>query len=101
MLDSVPLSAMQKQKYLGVTFDTNLNWYSHVASVCRSMSYYLTLINRHVKSLPSDIIKMLMEFWFFSLYLCFACMGTSYSPGLIVSHFTSPEWSGSYDMQFA
>ena len=68
MLDSVPLSAVQKQKYLGVTFDTNLNWYSHVASVCRSMSYYLTLIKRHVNSLPSDIIKMLMESLVFSCY---------------------------------
>ena len=59
---------MQKQKYLGVTFDTNLNWSSHVASVCRSMSYYLHLINCHVKSLPSDIIKMLVESLVFSCY---------------------------------
>ena len=41
LLNSVPLSSVQKQKYLGVTFDTNLNWSSHVAGVCRSMSYYL------------------------------------------------------------
>ena len=68
LLDTTPLSPVQKQKYLGVTFDTNLNWSSHVAGVCKSMSYYLTLINRHVKSLPSDIIKMLMESLVFSRY---------------------------------
>ena len=68
LLDSVPLSSVQKQKYLGVTFDTNLNWSSHVASVCRSMSYYLHLINCHVKSLSSDIIKMLVESLVFSRY---------------------------------
>ena len=68
LLNSVPLSSVQKQKYLGVTFDTNLNWSSHVASVCRSMSYYLHLINCHVKSLPSDIIKMLVESLVFSRY---------------------------------
>ena len=68
LLNSVPLSSVQKQKYLGVTFDTNLNWSSHVAGVCRSMSYYLHLINCHVKSLPSDIIKMLVESLVFSRY---------------------------------
>ena len=68
LLDSVPLSSVQKQKYLGVTFDTNLNWSSHVASVCRSMSYYLHLINCYVKSLSSDIIKMLVESLVFSRY---------------------------------
>ena len=69
LLNSVPLSSVQKQKYLGVTFDTNLNWSSHVAGVCRSMSYYLHLINCHVKSLPSDIIKMLVESLVFPVIL--------------------------------
>ena len=69
LLNSVPLSSVQKQKYLGVTFDTTLNWSSHVASVCRSMSYYLHLINCHVKSLPSDITKMLVESLVFSRYI--------------------------------
>ena len=70
LLNSVPLSSVQKQKYLGVTFDTNLNWSSHVASVCRSVLYYLHLINCYVKSLPSDIIKMLVESLVFSRYTC-------------------------------
>ena len=68
LLNSVPLSSVQKQKYLGITFDTNLNWSSHVASVCRSMSYYLHLISCHVKTLPSDITKMLVESLVFSCY---------------------------------
>ena len=51
LLNSVPLSSVQKQKYLGATFDTNLNWSSHVAGVCLSMSYYLHLINCHVSTI--------------------------------------------------
>lgn len=49
-----------------------LNWSCYVASVCRSMSYYLSLINYHVKSI--QIIKMLMESLVFPLYLCLIFM---------------------------
>ena len=68
MVNDVPLSSVQKQKYLGITFDTKLNWSYHVANVCKNMSYYLTLINCHVKSLPSHITKMLMESLVFPHY---------------------------------
>ena len=67
-VNDIPLSSVQKQKYLGITFDTKLNWSYHVANVCRNMSYYLTLISPHVKSLPSHIIKMLMESLVFPRY---------------------------------
>ena len=39
-----------------------------VASVCKSMSYYLALIGSHVRNLPSSIIKMLAECLVFSRY---------------------------------
>ena len=53
MVNDMSLSPVQKQKYLRITFDTKLNWSYHVANVCRNMSYYLTLVSPHVKSLPS------------------------------------------------
>ena len=38
------IDVVSKQKYLGMMFDSQLNWSHHVASVCKSMSYYLVLI---------------------------------------------------------
>ena len=67
-VNDIHLSPVQKQKYLGITFDTKLNWSYHVANVCGNMSYYLTLISPHVKSLPSHIVKMLMESLVFPRY---------------------------------
>ena len=43
LLDGTPLSKVDRQKYLGVTFDNKLTWYSHVAAVCKNMAYYLYL----------------------------------------------------------
>jgi len=66
--DGTPLLSVDKQKYLFVTFDSRLNWSSHVSKICGSMSYYLTLINSHVKCLPTSIVKMLIESLVFSHY---------------------------------
>ena len=68
LLDATPLTVVDKQKYLGIIFDHRLNWSFHVAKVCKSMSYYLSLISPHVKSLPTAIVKMLMESLVFSRY---------------------------------
>ena len=77
--EGIPLSSVDKQRYLGVTFDNRLNWSSHVSKVCGSMSYYLNLINSYVKSLPSphseDVDRVLS---FLTLHLCIACVGTGY-----------------------
>ena len=69
MVGDTTLSVVSKQQYLGVMFDGQLNWRHHVAGVCKSMSYYLSLIRSHVKSLPSPIIKMLVESLVFSRYV--------------------------------
>ena len=66
--DDTPLTVVDKQKYLGVTFDSRLTWSSHISKICGSMSYYLMLINSHVKYLPSTIVKMLIESLVFSQY---------------------------------
>ena len=63
-----PLAVVDKQKYLGVTFDCRLNWSSHVSQICRNMSYCLMLISSHVKYLPNTIVKMMIESLVFSRY---------------------------------
>ena len=74
MVGDTTLSVVSKQQYLGVMFDGQLNWRHHVAGVCKSMSYYLSLIRSHVKSLPSPIIKMLMEsLVFLDMYMPCLC----------------------------
>ena len=68
LYDTTPLTVVDRQKYLGVIFDHRLTWFSHVAKVCKSMSYYLSLISPHVRFLPTTIVKILMESLVFSRY---------------------------------
>ena len=63
-----PLLVIGTQKYLRVTFDSRLNWSSHVSKICGNMSDYLMLVNSHVKCLPTAIMKMLIESLVFSQY---------------------------------
>ena len=49
------------QKYLGITFDNKLDWSALVSAICEKMSFYLFWINSHKKSLPTDVIKMLID----------------------------------------
>ena len=39
----VVLQVTEKQKYLGLIFDSTMSWTHHVANVCRKMLYYLLL----------------------------------------------------------
>jgi len=64
---------VDKQRYLGITFDNRLNWSSHVSKACESMAYYLNLINNYAKNLPSSIVKMLIESLVFSRYIYSLC----------------------------
>ena len=50
MVNDVALSVVIKQKYLGMIFDSQLNWSHHMAAVCKSMSYYLMMIGSHAKT---------------------------------------------------
>ena len=84
LLQGTPLENVDKQKYLGITIDSNLTWASHVANVCKKMAYYLYLIGCHQKVLPNSIIKMLID-------------------SLMISHFMYglPVWGPSLTCQFA
>ena len=55
------LRSVSTQKYLGVVFDDQLKWDSHVANVSKKVSYYLYWINAHYKHLPNDVLKLLID----------------------------------------
>ena len=74
MIDKIPLLQVDIQKYLGVTFDSTLTWCPHVVAICKNMAYYLYLINYLSKSLPRQILKMLVES-LFKVYLCPPSLG--------------------------
>ena len=41
MVDNSILRVVTQQKYLGLVFNSQLSWSSHVSGVCKKMSYYL------------------------------------------------------------
>ena len=55
------LKSVDKQKYLGVLFDSRLSWIYQVSETCRKMSYYLYLVSSHKHCLSADLIKLLIE----------------------------------------
>ena len=57
----IPLKPVSTQKYLGVVFDNQLRWDSHVSTVCKKVSYYLYWINAHYKHMPTDVLKLLID----------------------------------------
>ena len=61
MINNMPLKVTVKQKYLGLIFDNQLSWSSHVSHVCKKMSYYLHLVGLHKHILPASLIKLLMD----------------------------------------
>ena len=76
-IDDVPLSTVASQKYLGITFDNKLDWSTHVAAICKTMSFYLFWINSHRKTLPTEVIKMLVDSLVLSSPdLCFTGLGS-------------------------
>ena len=50
-----------QQKYLGLVFDSQLSWFSHVSGVCKKMSYYHYLLNSHLHVLKNNIMKLLLD----------------------------------------
>ena len=41
LLEGTPLVNVSKQKYLGITIDSNLTWAYHVANIYKKMAYHL------------------------------------------------------------
>ena len=60
-IDGHLLQEVEEQKYLGILFDSKLQWRSHLNYICKKASYYLYLLSLHRKSLTLDILKMLVE----------------------------------------
>ena len=58
-LNDSPLSCVVHHKYMGVHFDPQLSWDTHISNVCKRMSYYLYLMSYHHRVLPSCILKLL------------------------------------------
>jgi len=83
--DNITLRTTNKQKYLGLVFDSQLRWCDQVANVCKKMSYYVHLVNCHKKELPDAIIKLLMNSLVLSqLYYALPVWG----PSLLQCHIT-------------
>ena len=57
----VVLQVTEKQKYLGLIFDTTMSWSHHVSNVCSKMSYYLCLLRSHRHVIDNSLMKMLLE----------------------------------------
>ena len=66
-------------KFLGIFFDSQFRWDTHVNHVCKRLSYYLYLISYHHLQLPSHILKMLMidTLVVSQFYALPVCMGPS------------------------
>ena len=67
-IDGHLLQEVEEQKYLGILFDSKLQWRSHLSYVCKKASYYLYLLSLHRKSLTFDILKMLVESLIFTRF---------------------------------
>ena len=57
----VVLQVTEKQKYLGLIFDSTMSWIHHIANVCCKMSYYLRLLRSHQHVIDNSLMKMLLE----------------------------------------
>ena len=70
IIHDTTLKPVDKQKYLGIMFDSKLSWIHQVSETCRKMSYYLHLISSHKHYLSTELIKLLVESLVFS-HLCY------------------------------
>ena len=61
VINHLTLPMTNKQKYLGLVFDSQLTWSDQVSNMCTKMSYYLHLIYTNKFVLPDNIIKLLLE----------------------------------------
>ena len=75
------LKSVSTQKHLGIVFDKQLSWSSHVSAVCKKTSYYLCWINAHYKHMPSAVLKPLAD----SLDRCCLVSAMPYQCGLLLS----------------
>ena len=56
VFNNVTLQVTVKQKYLGLIFDKQLSWTSHVSHICKRMSYYLYLVGLYNRIFPVRLL---------------------------------------------
>ena len=82
-INQTTLQPTERQKYLGLVFDSHLSWDLQVSSVCKKMSYYLHLIKLHSRVLNHHIMKLLIDSLVFShLTYALPVWGTSVKQSL-------------------
>ena len=59
-VSGVVLQVTEKQKYLGLIFDTAMSWAHHVANVSGKMSYFLFFCLTDM-FIDNSLIRMLLE----------------------------------------
>ena len=80
----VVLQVTEKQKYLGLIFDSTMSWTHHFANVCCKMSYYLCLLRSHRHVIDNSLMKMLLESLVLShLSYCVTVWGASLGSTLL------------------
>ncbi len=57
-INNTNINQVDKEKLLGVKIDANLDWTSHIDSVCQQISTRLNLLTRIKKSLPLETRKL-------------------------------------------
>jgi len=60
-INDVLLDNVETCKYIGVTVDTNLNWYQHINNICGKVSPMLYKLRRISKSCPPEIVKTIYQ----------------------------------------
>ena len=84
LLEGTPLVNVSKQKYLGITIESNLTW---ALMFARKWHITVSILNGcRQKVLPNNIIKMLIDSLVFSLYVWSSSLGPSLSVSLLHLH---------------
>ena len=65
-INDITLQATERQRYLGLVFDSKLSWDLQISNVCKKMLHYLHLIKLHSRVLNHHIMKLLIDSLVFS-----------------------------------
>ena len=69
-INNVVIKQVNEARFLGVTFDENLNWKSHIQKLSKKLSCSAGILNLIKDSIPEDLYKSLY-FTLFESYLSY------------------------------